>query len=109
MPVMLGGIVGSSITIGTKRRGSSGESVLPQTQHAAGRSSSVTTAARSTSALPRHREPGARQHADRLERMLDEHGPGEAEVALFLNDDMYLRSYNHARLVLGIPLPPLER
>ena len=45
------------------------------------------------------------EHADRLERALDGHGPGEAAVALSLNDDMYLRSYNHARLVLGIPLP----
>lgn len=43
---------------------------------------------------------------DRIEDMLDEHGPGEAAVALFLNDDVYLRSYNHARSKLGIPLPP---
>jgi hypothetical protein len=47
-----------------------------------------------------------REPIDRIERALDEHGPGEAEVALFLNDDVYLRSYNHARLMLGIPLPP---
>lgn len=50
--------------------------------------------------------PYVREHAQRLERMLDEHGPGEATVSLNLSDDVYLRSYNHARLVLGIPLPP---
>ena len=53
--------------------------------------------------------PWMREHADRLERALDEHGPGEAEVALRLSDDVYLRSYNHARLRLGLPLPPPER
>jgi hypothetical protein len=37
-----------------------------------------------------------REHADRVERLLDEHGPGEAAVSLFLNDDVYLRSCNHA-------------
>jgi hypothetical protein len=52
--------------------------------------------------------PWMRGHADRIERMLDEHGPGEAEVALFLNGDVYLSCYNHARLALGIPLPPPE-
>ena len=41
--------------------------------------------------------------------MLDEHGPGEATVALSLSDDVYLRSYNHARVALGIPLPPPDR
>jgi hypothetical protein len=49
------------------------------------------------------------EHADRIERMLDEYGPGEVEVSLNLSDDVYLRSYNHARLMLGIPLPPPER
>ncbi len=53
--------------------------------------------------------PYMREHAGRIERMFDEHGPGEAEVALFLNDDAYMRSCNHARLVLGIPLPPPDR
>ncbi len=48
-------------------------------------------------------------HTDRLARKLDQRGPGEAEVALFLNDDLYLRSSNHARLELGIPLPSPER
>jgi hypothetical protein len=50
--------------------------------------------------------PWMREHADRVERMLDEHGPGEEVVSLSLSDDIYLRSYNHARLKLGIPLPP---
>ena len=50
--------------------------------------------------------PWMRGHADRIERMLDEHGPGEDAVALGLSDDVYLRSYNHARLKLGLPLPP---
>ncbi len=49
------------------------------------------------------------EHADRLERMLDEHGPGEADVSLSLTDDLYLRSFNYARLELGIPLSPSER
>ena len=53
--------------------------------------------------------PWMRELADRIERMLDEHGPVEAEVALFLDDDMYFRSYNTAPLELGIPLPPLDR
>jgi hypothetical protein len=52
--------------------------------------------------------PWMRDHAHRIERMLDEHGPGEEVVSLGLSDDVYLRSYNHARLVLGIPLPPPE-
>ena len=49
------------------------------------------------------------EHADRLERMLDEHRPGEPAVALNLTDDVYLRSYTWARLRLGIPLPRTER
>jgi hypothetical protein len=48
-------------------------------------------------------------HADRIERMLDGHGPGEATVSLNLSDDVYQRSYNHARLKLGIPVPPPQR
>ena len=53
--------------------------------------------------------PWMRKHADRIERLLDALGPVEVEVALFLDDDMYFRSYNTARLELGIPLPPLDR
>jgi hypothetical protein len=44
-----------------------------------------------------------------LERELGDHGPGEADDSLSLTDDVYLRSYNYARLELGIPLPPPER
>ena len=43
------------------------------------------------------------------ERLLDRHAPDEPMVTLSLTDDIYLRSYNWARLALGIPLPPLER
>ena len=48
-------------------------------------------------------------HADRLERLLEQHGPDEPMVTLSLTDDVYLRSYNYARVELGIPLPPLVR
>jgi len=47
-----------------------------------------------------------REHADQLERKLEQHGPDEATVTLHLTDDVYLRSYNWARWQLGIPLPP---
>jgi hypothetical protein len=45
------------------------------------------------------------EHADHMERLLEQHGPGEAIVRLSLTDDVYLRSYNFARCGLGIPLP----
>ena len=44
------------------------------------------------------------EHADHIERLLDQHGPDEARVALSLTDDVFLRSYNWARWQLGIPL-----
>jgi hypothetical protein len=44
------------------------------------------------------------EHADHLERHLDQHPP-DAVVRLSLTDDVYLRSYNWARVQLGIPLP----
>jgi hypothetical protein len=50
-----------------------------------------------------------REHADIIERLLDRHAADEPMVTLSLTDDVYLRSYNWARLALGIPLPPLER
>ena len=53
--------------------------------------------------------PYMREHADHIERLLERHGPDEAMVTLSLTDDVYLRSYNQARLELGIPLPPMER
>jgi hypothetical protein len=45
------------------------------------------------------------EHAGRIERLLDEHGPGEEIVSLSLSDDAYLRSFNWARVGLGLPLP----
>ena len=45
------------------------------------------------------------QHADHIERMLEQHGPDEPTVRLSLTDDVFLRSYNWARVQLGIPLP----
>ncbi len=49
------------------------------------------------------------EHADRLEQQLEQHGPDEPLVSLAMTDDVYLRSYNWARVELGIPLPPLEQ
>ena len=37
------------------------------------------------------------------------HAADEPMVTLSLTEDVYLRSYNGARLELGIPLPPMER
>ena len=45
-------------------------------------------------------------HANRIERQLDQHAPDEQIVRLILTDDVFLRSFNWARLQLGIPLPP---
>jgi hypothetical protein len=45
------------------------------------------------------------EHADYLERYLEQHGPDEATVRLDLTDDVFLRSSNWALLQLGIPLP----
>ncbi len=45
------------------------------------------------------------EHADYLERQLEQHGPDEAVVLLSLTDDVFLRSYNWVRVQLGIPLP----
>jgi hypothetical protein len=49
------------------------------------------------------------EHADIIERLLERHAADEPMVTLSLTDDVYLRSYNGARLELGIPLPPMER
>jgi len=46
------------------------------------------------------------EHADHMERLLEQHGPDEAIIRLSLTDDVYLRSYNWARVQLGIPLSP---
>ena len=48
-------------------------------------------------------------HADIIEQQLEQHGPDEPMVTLSLTDDVYLRSYNWARVELGIPLSRLER
>ncbi len=45
------------------------------------------------------------EHADHIERLLEQHGPDESTVRLSLTDDVFLRSYNWARVQLGIPLP----
>jgi hypothetical protein len=49
--------------------------------------------------------PYKMEHADHIERLLEQHGPDEATVRLSLTDDVYLRSFNWARVQLGIPLP----
>jgi hypothetical protein len=53
--------------------------------------------------------PYMREHADIIERLLERHAADEAMVTRHLTDDVYLRSFNGARLALGIPLPPMER
>jgi hypothetical protein len=45
------------------------------------------------------------EHADRLEQQPEWHPPDQATVRLSLTDDVFLRSYNWARVQLGIPLP----
>jgi hypothetical protein len=47
-------------------------------------------------------------HANIIERRLDQYAADEAKVHLSLTDDVYLRSANGARLHLGIPLSPME-
>jgi hypothetical protein len=46
--------------------------------------------------------PYMRKHADHLEQRLDQYPP-DAMVSLSLTDDVYLRSFNWARLELGLP------
>jgi hypothetical protein len=45
------------------------------------------------------------EHPEHLERQLDQHPP-DAMVRLSLTDDVYPRSFNWARVQLGIPLAP---
>jgi hypothetical protein len=45
------------------------------------------------------------EHANHIERLLEQHGPDQSTVSLSLTDDVFLRSYNWARWQLGIPLP----
>jgi len=56
-------------------------------------------------AMREHGLPYEREHADHIERLLELHAPNETAVTLSLTDDVFLRSYNWARLRLGIPLP----
>ena len=49
--------------------------------------------------------PSMLEHANVIEEQLERHGPDESTVRLSLTDDVFLRSYNWARLQLGIPLP----
>ena len=49
--------------------------------------------------------PSMLDHADYLERRLEQHGPDDATMRLSLTDDVFLRSYNWERVQLGIPLP----
>jgi hypothetical protein len=44
------------------------------------------------------------EHADHIERLLEQHGPAEPTVRLSLTEDVFLRSFNWARVQLGIPL-----
>ena len=53
--------------------------------------------------------PYVLEHANVVEERLERHGPDEPVVTLSLTDDVYLRSYNWARLRLGLPLPPMAR
>jgi hypothetical protein len=46
------------------------------------------------------------EHANVIEEQLERHGPDEPMVRLSLTDDEFLRSYNWARVQLGIPPPP---
>jgi hypothetical protein len=55
--------------------------------------------------MQEHGLPYEIEHADHIERLLEQHDPDAAVVTLQLTDDVYLRSYNWARLRLGIPLP----
>jgi hypothetical protein len=49
--------------------------------------------------------PSMLEHAGHIERLHEQHGPGESIVHLSLTDDVFLRSSNSARLQLWIPLP----
>ena len=60
-------------------------------------------------AMREHGLPYEFEHADHVEGLLEQHPPDALMVTLSLTDDVYLRSYNWARLRLGIPLPPMER
>ncbi len=46
-----------------------------------------------------------REHVDQLKQQLETPPPDQETVTLHLTDDVFLRSYNWARVQLGIPLP----
>ena len=45
------------------------------------------------------------EHADLIEQQLGTHAPDQATVILHLTDNLFLRSFDWARVQLGIPLP----
>jgi hypothetical protein len=49
--------------------------------------------------------PYTLEHADHIERLLEQHGPNEPTVRLSLADDLFRRASTWARVQLGIPLP----
>ncbi len=51
----------------------------------------------------------AHQHANIIERQLDQHPPDPPLVRLVLTDDVFYRSITLAAWRLGIPLPKTER
>ena len=54
--------------------------------------------------------PSMREHADHIERLLEQHGPEAAMVTLQPHRcRLSALSTNGARLALGIALPPTER
>jgi hypothetical protein len=50
--------------------------------------------------------PSMLEHANVIEEQLERHGPDEPTVRLSLTDNVFLRSYNWARVQLGILLSP---
>jgi len=50
-----------------------------------------------------------REHADELEQQREPHAPDQPLVRLTPTDDVFLCSYNWARLQLGLPLAPMPR
>jgi hypothetical protein len=52
--------------------------------------------------------PNLVEHADHIERLLDQHAPDEATVRLSLTDDVFLRSCSWPCWQLGNALVPLE-
>jgi hypothetical protein len=53
--------------------------------------------------LRKQGRPSMLDHADQLEQQLDQHPPDQETVTLHLPNDLFLRSFNWARVQLGIP------